>query len=549
MPDKADDPAARPAVTYPRRILDDRCPKRDQVRVSCELVLEKAERARHHQVVGIPEDYVRGGHRAQAEIASCAQGNSFSAANHLSALDDRQLETRGVVHEHEVHWAVLLGDAGDRLDEPPTCVGIPNGDNDCRAQLPVRHCGAVSSSTMTNRSEPRRITRIIARLNIGGPAIQAITLTSELEAYGYRTRLVRGVEDSAEGNMDYLAEERGVVPTLIPTMRRNPGLGDLAALTRLVFLMWRDRPAVVHTHAAKAGTLGRVATLLAFPLPPMRPKLVHTYHGHSLTGYFSGRSAGIYRLIEKVLASQTDVLLAVSAEVRDDLVQLGVASPGKFRVMPLGFDLSPFTDDMGRDERRRALRAAWGIRDEDIVVTLIARLVPIKRVDRFLAVARMLADRSGVKFVIVGDGELREELGSNAGATELGEQLVWAGFRRDIPDVCFASDIVMLTSDNEGTPVSLIEAQAAAVPIVATDVGGVRSAVRPGESGFLAAASDVDAIAAAVCRLLDDAALRARMAAAGRAHATSLYTLGRLAADHAALYDELVESGQRPRPR
>jgi glycosyltransferase involved in cell wall biosynthesis len=328
-------------------------------------------------------------------------------------------------------------------------------------------------------------------------------------------------------------------------MRRDPGLGDLITLLRLVWLMWRDRPAIVHTHAAKGGTLGRVATLLAFPLRGRRPVVIHTYHGHSLTGYFSGRTAGVYRMVERLLAPRTDVLLAVSGEVRDDLVGLGVAPAQKFRVMPLGFDLSPFTVDAQRAERRHALREAWGARDDEVVVTLIARLVPIKRVDRFLAVARRLADRPKARFVVVGDGELREQLIASDDARALGDRLIWAGFRRDVPDVCFASDVVMLTSDNEGTPVSLIEAQAAAVPVVATDVGGVRSAVRDGESGWLAASDDTERLADAAGRLLDDPRRRSTMGQAGRAHVTSLYTLGRLVADHAALYDELLASPQR----
>jgi glycosyltransferase involved in cell wall biosynthesis len=400
---------------------------------------------------------------------------------------------------------------------------------------------------MTNPARPTRVTRIIARLNIGGPAIQAITLTQELEPFGYETRLIRGVEDPAEGNMDYLATERGVVPTLIPSMRRDPGPGDLKALLRLMLLLRRDRPAIVHTHAAKGGTLGRVATILAFPLRRRRPLVIHTYHGHSLTGYFSGRTAGFYRLVEKLLAPRTDVLLAVSGEVRDDLVGLRVAPASQFRVMPLGFDLSPFTGDVDRQARRRALRAEWGAGDDEVVVTLIARLVPIKRVDRFLAAARMVGDRADVRFVIVGDGELHESLAASEDAVALSERLVWAGFRRDIPDVCYASDIVVLTSDNEGTPVSLIEAQAAAVPVVATDVGGVRSVVRDGASGLLAPAEATSALAEAIGRLVDDPELRARMAAAGRAHVTALYTLERLAADHAALYDELLAARRAAR--
>lgn len=389
--------------------------------------------------------------------------------------------------------------------------------------------------------------RIIARLNIGGPAIQAITLTQELERFGFSTRLVRGAEDPAEGNMDYLARERGFTPTLIPEMRRDPGFGDLVALLRLVLMLWRDRPAVVHTHAAKGGTLGRVATVLAFPLRRWRPVVIHTYHGHSLSGYFSSRTASVYRGIEQALAHFSDVLLAVSPQVQDDLVALRVAPAWKFRVMPLGFDLSPFTDDADRPARRTAMRAEWGIGEDEVVVTLIARLVPIKRVDRFIELARAVSANAPVRFVVVGDGELHDELLASDGAVALGDRLVWAGFRREIADVCYASDVVVLTSDNEGTPVSLIESQAAAVPVVATDVGGIRAVVRDRETGFVRGVDDVDGLAAAVGELVNEPTMRERMAAAGRAHVTSLYTLERLTADHAALYDELLASRRAAR--
>jgi glycosyltransferase involved in cell wall biosynthesis len=400
---------------------------------------------------------------------------------------------------------------------------------------------------MTKAAPRRRVMRIIARLNIGGPAIQAITLTQELERFGYETRLVRGVEDPTEGNMDYLAHERGVVPTQIASMRRDPGSGDLKALAQLVLLLWRDRPAVVHTHAAKGGTLGRVATVIAYPLRRRRPVVIHTYHGHSLTGYFSSRTANAYRLIERLLARVSDVLLAVSPEVQNELIALDVAPAERFRVMPLGFDLAPFTDDVGRAERRQALRADWGVGGDEVVVTLIARLVPIKRVDRFLAVARAVQATGAVRFVVVGDGELREQLGSSVDAVALADQLVWAGFRRDIADVCRASDVVMLTSDNEGTPVSLIEAQATAVPVVATDVGGMRAVVNDGVSGFVRGVDDHQGLSEALQRLVEDPQLRASMGAAGRRHVTARYTLERLVRDHAELYDELLAARRAAR--
>jgi glycosyltransferase involved in cell wall biosynthesis len=388
----------------------------------------------------------------------------------------------------------------------------------------------------------QRVTRIIARLNVGGPAIQAITLTRLLEPFGWSTHLVRGAESPSEGSMDYLATELGVVPTLIPEMRRDPGRDDIVALWKLVRILRADRPAIVHTHAAKAGTLGRVAALIAFPRRTHRPILVHTYHGHSLTGYFSGRTAGVYRRIEQALARVTDRLVAVSGEVRDDLVALRVAPAAAFEVIPLGFDLTPFTDDTDRAARRAALRTQWGISSDAPVVTLIARLVPIKRVDRFLRVATRLSDRPDTRFVVVGDGELREALTASPEAAALGDRLVWAGFRRDIPDVCFASDVIVLTSDNEGTPVSLIEAQAAAVPVVGTDVGGVRSAVRDGHSGTVVAADDEAGLAAAVTALLDDPPKAMIMASNARDHALRFFTVTRLVNDVDRLYRMLQDS-------
>jgi glycosyltransferase involved in cell wall biosynthesis len=326
---------------------------------------------------------------------------------------------------------------------------------------------------------------------------------------GYTTVLVRGREQPGEGNMDYLAREQGVEPLLVPWMLRNPGWRDLPALASLVRIARAEHPGLVHTHAAKAGTLGRLAALCAFPVPSRRPVLIHTYHGHSLTGYFSSATASFYMRVERFLARHTDVLVAVSDEVRDELIELGVAEPGRFVVIPLGFDLTPFrAAPAERAARRARLRSELGIDDGAPLVTLIARLAPIKRVDRFLRVAGELAEaRPDARFLIVGDGELRKSLQASTDAARLDGRLVWAGFRRDVADVCFASDVVVLTSDNEGTPVSLIEAQAAGTPVVSTRVGGVRSVVR---AGRVVDPRDERGLAAAVCAVLDDEALAQR---------------------------------------
>lgn len=360
--------------------------------------------------------------------------------------------------------------------------------------------------------------RVIARLNIGGPAIQAISLTRMLESRGYATTLVRGSEGEHEGSMDYLADELGVAPVRVAALRRDPGPWDLPALVVIAAMMVRRRPQIVHTHAAKAGTIGRLAALL---LPgARRPVIVHTFHGHSLTGYFSSRRERAFLAIERFLARHSDRLIAVSEEVRDELLALGVAGPERFEVIPLGFDLTRFqVGATERTERGRALRAELAIPESVRLVTLIARLVPIKRVDRFLRVASALADRDDLHFLIVGDGELRDELRTAPEARRLGERLTWAGFRRDMPDVCFASDVVVLTSDNEGTPVSLVEAQAAGTPVASTRVGGVASVVEDGSTGLLADPEDEPGLAAAVRRILDDRALASAMGEAARIRA------------------------------
>jgi glycosyltransferase involved in cell wall biosynthesis len=392
------------------------------------------------------------------------------------------------------------------------------------------------------RAPPIRVIRIIARLNIGGPAIQAITLTKGLEPLGYRTTLVRGREEPDEGSMDYLADELDVRPVLLPSLRRNPGWHDLPALVALIRTIRRERPQIVHTHAAKGGTLGRLAALAAGVGRRQRPILVHTYHGHSLTGYFSPRSAAIYRQIERLLARHTDRLIAVSDEVRDELVELGVAAPDRFEVVPLGFDLRPFeVAPAERGRRRDRLRGELDIPADDQLVTLIARLVPIKRVDRFLRVARALAaQRPGLHFLVVGDGELREQLQASPDAADLDGHLTWAGFRRDIADICFASDAVVLTSDNEGTPVSLIEARAAGTPVVSTRVGGTASVV--GDARFLCDPGDDAGLARAVRSLLDHPELANAVASAGRDRALSLFTIDRLVGDIDRVYRSLMPS-------
>jgi glycosyltransferase involved in cell wall biosynthesis len=340
--------------------------------------------------------------------------------------------------------------------------------------------------------------------------------------------------------MDDLAHELGVKPVRVSSLQRNPGLHDLRALASLIRIMRRERPQIVHTHAAKAGTLGRLAALLSNPRRG-RPRLVHTFHGHSLSGYFAPRTAAVYRLIERFLALYTDRLVAVSEQIRDELVGMRIAPAERFEVIPLGFDLSRFSvEPRLRSAARETVRLELGLPADVVVVTLIARLVPIKRVDRFLRAVSALTPTPDVRFLIVGDGELHDSLRASSEARALGDRLIWAGFRRDVPEVCFASDLVVLCSDNEGTPVSLIEASAAGLPSVSTRVGGAADVVLDGETGILVERHDERALTDAIRRLVIDQSLREAMGTAGRLHVLATFSLDRLIGDLDGLYRRLL---------
>jgi GT2 family glycosyltransferase len=394
------------------------------------------------------------------------------------------------------------------------------------------------SSVTATDDGPTRVLRVIARLNVGGPAIQAITLSRLLDERGYATLLVRGREGAREGSMDSLADELGVMPVELPTLKRNIGIGDLASLVFLVRQIRNWQPQILHTHAAKAGALGRIAGLLAFRRRP--PVIVHTFHGHVLTGYFHPLISAAFAAIERILAHSTTCLIAVSEEVRGDLIRLGVAPPEQIVVLPLGFDFSRFDATAeGRRRRREAFRREFGIPMDAKVVTIVARLEPIKRVDRFLRVASQLARSEEIWFLVVGDGALREELQESPEAVRLGNRVVWAGLRTDMPDVYFASDVVAVTSDNEGTNVSAIEAQAAGLPVVSTRVGGMPTVVS-GDTGILVEPEDEDGFVRALEGLLVDEELRQNLGQSGVQRARSHFSLTRLVKDIDALYQRLA---------
>jgi glycosyltransferase involved in cell wall biosynthesis len=395
------------------------------------------------------------------------------------------------------------------------------------------------------QSEPGvPVLRLIARLNVGGPAIQVVNLTKRLEAHGYRTVLLRGQEGPQEGSMDHLAEQLGVRPVRVAGLQRELGLHDLRALLDVMRWIRRVRPRVLHTHTAKAGAIGRIAVLLS---PRHRPDvIVHTFHGHVFKGEFSPRKSRVFARIERLLARGTTRVVAVSPEVRQDLIDLGVADPDRVEVVRLGFDLSPFAErDDEREQIRAATRERLGIPADARVVTVIARVVKVKRIDRFIDMASRLSDIDDAYFLVAGDGDRRAELETSPAAVALGERLVWAGFERDIAAICFASDVVALTSDNEGTPVCLIEAQAAGLPVVTTDVGGVATVVDHGRSGTIVG-EDAGELADAVRTYLEDPQLARESGRRGREHVLARFGIDRLVRDIADLYGRLLdEAGRR----
>lgn len=391
-------------------------------------------------------------------------------------------------------------------------------------------------STETRR---KKVVRIIARLNIGGPAIQACYLHTALRPQ-FQTVLITGKLDTGEGDMSYLLKSRDGVAWL-DAMSRPVRFGlDFISFLRLVRLLRRERPDLVHTHTAKAGTLGRIAAKIAGV-----PVVVHTFHGHIFRGdYFGPAVTKAFLFIERVLARYTDALVTVStSQARELSCEFRIAPADKFRVIHNGYDLAPFAD---RDTRETT-RKAWGISDNDVLIVWAGRMVPVKNVELLAAVIRQVSLQSRLRFIVVGDGPEREKLESLTNNCQNVRSIGWS---TDMPRVWAAADIALVTSKNEGTPSALIEAMAAGVPFVATAVGGVRdlvvgdskssnSSVQEFDNGYLLDASPAT-FASVLLKLADDPGSRHRKGAVGRKFAFETFSQERLASDMADLYEQLL---------
>jgi len=389
-------------------------------------------------------------------------------------------------------------------------------------------------------SERVKVLRVIARLNMGGPALHVAYLTEGLAERGYDTTLVAGSLARGEDSMAFVAEAHGVEVVKIDELHREISpLRDLVAVFRLARLIRAERPQILHTHTAKAGAIGRLAALVAGPDGP--PIVVHTFHGHVLHGYFDPFRTRVFRLLERFLARSSTALIAVSPQVRDDLVSLGVAPAEKFTVVRLGIELDERVaiDDAMRADARRVM----GIPPGRFAVGWVGRMTGVKRTDDVVrAFAALRARGVDACLCIVGDGPDREQVERRAHELGVVRDCLFLGYQEDVARFFAVFDAFVLSSVNEGTPVVAIEALAAGRPVVATRVGGVPDVVSDGVDGFLVEPGDTEALAERLERLALDPELRREMGEAGRARMLPRYAVSRLIDDTDRLYRSLLEA-------
>jgi glycosyltransferase involved in cell wall biosynthesis len=371
-----------------------------------------------------------------------------------------------------------------------------------------------------------KVMQIIARMNVGGPAVIVAELMRGLDKSAFEQILVTGYCDENESDyLDTVATD--IKATRIAGLGRSVSLiADLKAFFGLVSLIRKYKPDVIHTHTAKAGVLGRLASLLA----GRGAVRVHTFHGHLLHGYFNFAITQIVILIEKFFAARTSVLIAIGSKVKDDLIEAGIGRADKYRVFFPGLPAPKSYSKVGAQQ-------AIGISSEILYCTFVGRLTQIKRPDRLLDVAAECKKRGvDLSFLVAGEGELFESSKARGEREQL--NVTFFGWRNDIEQIFAASDLAILTSDNEGIPLTLIQAAQAGLPIVATDVGSISDIVISESNGYLTETSAV-AIADAIEKLVRDEQLRKMMGQAGKARATQYFSLERMVNDHSDLYRSL----------
>ena len=379
---------------------------------------------------------------------------------------------------------------------------------------------------------PIRVMRIIARMNVGGPAVQVSGLMRSLNASQFEHRLYTGY--CAVDEADYLETVAIDVSAIrIEGFGRRVSLGgDLKAFLSLIKEIRNFKPHVIHTHTAKAGFLGRIASILSLH-PSIR---VHTFHGHLLSGYFGSFKRMLLVLAEKILAIFTHQLLAVGDKVRQDLLAVGVGKLEKFGLMPPGLEIEKIPN-------KKDSQQSYDLSKQTIQCAFIGRVTQIKRPDRFLDVVSETKRRGvPIEFFMAGDGELLETCRKRITHEDLPVKVL--GWQSNIEQVLSAADVVVLTSDNEGTPLSLIQAGMAMLPVVTTRVGSVPEVVLEGITGIITSL-DVQEVADALEKLTNSAELRAQMGASAQEFTLANFGVKRLVSDHEVLYKKLMANRAR----
>lgn len=388
-----------------------------------------------------------------------------------------------------------------------------------------------------------RVLRIINRLNLGGPTYNAAYLTKYLEN-DFDTLLVSGMKDDAEESSEHIVKALGIEPVYMPEMYRelNP-FKDYKSYFKLRKIIQDFKPDIVHTHAAKAGAIGRLAAHHEGV-----KAIVHTFHGHVFHSYFGKAKTRMFLEIERYLAKRTSRIIALSELQKNELSEtFKIAGPERFTILPLGFDLRRFTEN--NEQKRANFRTQYQLKDDEIAIGIVGRLVPIKNHELFLRAISLVANKTQKKIraFIIGDGEEKhyiENLAAELGLLQNPSPvLTFTGWRLDV-DVCNAGlDIIALTSNNEGTPVSLIEAQASGKPIISTNVGGIANIVESGKTALLSEKGDIDAFAKNLVLLVENDELRTSMHNEGQRFVLEKFSYQRLCRDVKTLYLSLLGAG------
>ncbi len=400
-----------------------------------------------------------------------------------------------------------------------------------------------------------KVIRIITRLNIGGPSIHVSLLTRGLNSEQFESILISGMVSDLEGDMGYIPDRLGIKPIFVPFLKREIHLyRDIRALIVLLKIFRRERPDIVHTHTAKAGTLGRLAAFIYNLKSKKRALVIHTFHGHVLKGYFSSLKSMLFLWAERGLAWLSDAIIVISRSQMRELAQAyRIAPKKKFRIVNLGFNLEAFSKT---DELRGEFKRKLGVPDRTLLVGIVGRLVSIKDHEMFLRSAGVFIKEHvhiPIKFVVIGDGELRDELKTKAAKLNLSDDVIFSGWERNLPRVYADLNVLALTSINEGTPVSIIEAMASSVPVIATDAGGVRDLLGPVTDhtwgnefnicrhGLLCRQNDAKGLAEGIFYLLSEKRRRSDITMTAKAFVEQNYTEERLLDDIESVYTQLLK--------